>query len=151
MKVILKKAIEDLGESGQVVSVKPGYARNYLLPQGFAYEASEANLQRIEEEQKAAEERERRDYLEGRRRLSRLEAVSIEFRARASEEGRLFGSISVSDIVDRLNEIPIDFEVERKQVLLEEPLKEVGIHQVVVCLINDVETQIEVRIEPEES
>ena len=74
MKVILKKAIEDLGESGQVVSVKPGYARNYLLPQGFAYEASEANLQRIEEEQKATEERERRDYLEGRRRLSRLEA-----------------------------------------------------------------------------
>jgi len=151
MKVILKKAIEDLGESGQVVSVKPGYARNYLLPQGFAYEASKANLQRIEDEQKAAEERERRDYLEGRRRLSRLEAVSIEFRARASEEGRLFGSISVSDIVDRLNEIPIDFEVERKQVLLEEPLKEVGIHQVVVRLINDVETQIEVRIEPEES
>ena len=151
MKVILKKAIEDLGESGQVVSVKPGYARNYLLPQGFAYEASKANLQRIEDEQKAAEERERRDYLEGRRRLSRLEAVSIEFRARASEEGRLFGSISVSDIVDRLNEIPIDFEVERKQVLLEEPLKEVGIHQVVVRLMKDVETQIEVRIEPEES
>ena len=151
MKVILKKAIEDLGESGQVVSVKPGYARNYLLPQGFAYEASEANLQRIEEEQKATEERERRDYLEGRRRLSRLEAVSIEFRARASEEGRLFGSISASDIVDRLNAIPVDFEVERKQVLMEEPLKEVGIHQVVVRLMKDVETQIEIRIEPEES
>ena len=77
--------------------------------------------------------------------------VSIEFRARASEEGRLFGSISASDIVDRLNAIPVDFEVERKQVLMEEPLKEVGIHQVVVRLMKDVETQIEIRIEPEES
>jgi large subunit ribosomal protein L9 len=150
MKVILKKAIENLGETGQVVSVKPGFARNYLLPQGFAYEASGANLLRIEEEQKAAEERAKRDFLDGRRRISKLDGISIEFRARASEEGKLFGSVSAADILERLNAIPVDFEVERKHVLLEEPLKEVGTYQVVVRLMKDVEAEIEVRVEPEE-
>jgi large subunit ribosomal protein L9 len=150
MKVILKKAIDNLGESGQVVSVKPGYARNYLLPQGFAYGASSANLLRIEEDQKAAEERARRDYLDGRRRISKLEGISIEFRARASEEGKLFGSVSAADILERLNTILLDLEVERKHILLEEPLKEVGIHQVVVRLMKDVEAEIEVRVEREE-
>ena len=151
MKVILKNVIDSLGESGQVVSVKPGYARNYLLPQGLAYEASEANLKRIEEEQKAAEERAKRGYLEGHRRVSQLEGTSLEFRARASEEGRLFGSISVADIAERLNAIDMDFEVERKQILMDEPLKQVGIYRVPIRLFADVETEIEVRVEPEES
>ncbi len=150
MKVILKRTVADLGESGQVVSVKPGYARNYLLPQGLAYEASEANLKRIEEEQKAAEERAKRDYLEGRRRAAQLEGTSLTFSERASEEGRLFGSVSASDIVDRLNAIAVDFEVERRQLLLEEPLKEIGVHFVTLRLLKDVETEVEVRIEPEE-
>ncbi len=151
MKVILKKTVEDLGESGQVVSVKPGYARNYLLPQGLAYEASEANLKRIEEEQRLAEERAKRDYLEGRRRLSQLEGASLTFFARASEEGKLFGSVSAVDIAERLNEMTADFEIDRKHVILEEPLKQVGVYEVVVRFLKDVETPIEVRVEPEES
>jgi large subunit ribosomal protein L9 len=151
MKVILKKTIESLGESGDVVSVKPGYARNYLLPQGLAYEASEANIQRIEEERKAAEESAKRDYLEGRRRLSQLEGSLLAFTARASEEGKLFGSISAGDIAERLNGIAVDFEVERRQILLEEPLKQIGVYQVVVRLLKDVETEIEVRVDAEES
>ena len=84
MKVILKRSVDTLGAAGQVVSVKAGYARNYLLPQGLAYEASEANLRRIEEEQKAAEERARRDYLEGRRQLAKIEGASLDFRAISS-------------------------------------------------------------------
>ena len=151
MKVILKKAIDSLGELGQVVSVKPGYARNYLLPQGLAYEASKANLKRIEEEQKAAEERAKRGYLEGRRRLSQVEGMSLQFTARASEEGKLFGSISVADIVERLNAIDMDFEVERKQILMEEPLKQVGVYQVPIQLFTDVQGEIEVRVEREEA
>ncbi|MEX0935835.1 MAG: 50S ribosomal protein L9, partial [Gemmatimonadota bacterium] len=126
MKLILKHAVDDLGDQGEVVSVKPGYARNYLLPQGLAYEASEANLKRIEEENKAQEDRARRDYLEGRRRAAQLEGMSLTFEARASEEGKLYGSISPADITDRLNEGDLDFQLERKQVLLDEPLKEVG-------------------------
>ena len=72
MKLILKKAVENLGDAGEVVNVKPGYGRNYLIPQGLAYEASEANMRRLEEEQKRTEERARRDYLEARRRAAQV-------------------------------------------------------------------------------
>lgn len=150
MKLILKSAVPNLGESGEVVSVKPGYARNYLLPQGLAYEASEANLQRIEEEQRQSTERARRDYLEGRRRASQLEEKVLTFRARAAEEGRLFGSVSASDIVERLNDGTLDFELARKQVLLDEPIKELGIYHVALNLITDVQVEVEVRVEREE-
>ncbi len=150
MKVILKQQVDNLGESGEVVTVKPGYARNFLLPQGLAYEASEANLRRIEEERKQAEERSRRDYLEGRRRASQLEGVSLTFHERASEEGRLFGSVTVADVADRLNEGSLDFEVDRRQVVLEEPLKEVGLYQVPLKLHDEVEVEVEVRVERQE-
>jgi large subunit ribosomal protein L9 len=150
MKVILKELVPNLGDPGDVVTVKPGYARNFLLPQGLAYEASAANLARIEEEQKVAEERSRRDYLEGRRRASQLEGKDLLFQARAGDEGKLFGSITAADVADRLNELDLDFEVERRQVGLEEPLKAVGVYEVPVRLHAEVEVAIEVRIEPQE-
>jgi len=150
MKVILKQNVENLGATGEVVTVKPGYARNFLLPQGLAYEASEANLRRIEEEQKQAEEISRRDYLEGRRRASQLEGTSLTFHARASEEGKLFGSITNNDVVDRLNEQSLDFEVERRSVEMEEPLKAIGVYQIPVRLHAEVEVEVEVRVERQE-
>jgi len=150
MKLILKRAVPNLGEPGDVVSVKPGYGRNYLLPQGLAYEASVGNLRRIEEERKLAEERARRDYLEGKRRGSKLEGFSLEFRARASDEGRLFGSVGVQDILEQLNARGLDFEVEKKHVHLEEPLKEVGVHAVTIRLFEGAEAEIEVRVERED-
>jgi large subunit ribosomal protein L9 len=149
MKVILKQTVESLGESGKVVSVKPGYARNYLLPQGLAYEASESNLRKIEEEQKLASERARRDYLEAKRRASQLDEIVLTFQARASEEGKLFGSITSLDIVERLNAGKLDFEVDRRQLLLEDHLKELGVHQVPIKLFADVTVEIEVRVDRE--
>jgi large subunit ribosomal protein L9 len=149
MKLILKEDVENLGEAGQVVDVKPGFARNYLLPQRLAYEASAANIRRLEEEQRLAGERARRDYLEGRRRASRLEGTKLAFTARASEEGKLFGSVTSADIVERLNSGKLDFEVERRQVLLEEPLKAVGAFSVPVRLHPEVTVDIEVEIERE--
>ena len=150
MKVILKRTIENLGGSGEIVSVKPGYARNYLLPQGLAYEASGGNLRRIEEERLAGEERGRRDFLEGRRQMSQLDGTTLVFRARASQDGRLFGSVSAADIAERLTALATDFEVERRQVVLEEPLKELGAHRVTIALRKEIETEIQVQVEPEE-
>lgn len=150
MKVILKEAVDNLGAAGEVVDVKPGYARNFLVPQGLAYEASEANLRRIEEEQKQAEERSRRDYLEGRRRASQLEGASVAFSARASDEGKLYGSVSAADVADKLNAGDLDFEVDRRQVVLDEPLKSVGVYQVPVRLHGEVEVEVEVRVERQE-
>lgn len=150
VKVILKEDMDNLGASGDVVDVKPGYARNYLLPQGLAYEASEANVRRLEEEKQRAEERAKRDYLEARRRASQIDDVSLVFHARASEEGTLFGSVTSADIADRLNEGDLDFEVERRQVVVDGPIKEIGAYQVPIRLHSDVEIEVEVRVEREE-
>jgi large subunit ribosomal protein L9 len=150
MKLILKEAVENLGEAGQVVSVKPGYGRNYLIPQGLAYVASEANMARLEEEQARETERSRRDFLEARRRASQLEGLSILFHERAGEDGKLFGSVSRTDITDRINAGEIDFELDKRAVVLEEPIKLLGVSNVAVHLHGEVEVEVEVRVEREE-
>jgi len=151
MKLILRESVEHLGDEGEVVDVKPGYARNYLLPQGLAEAASEANIQRLEEERRQAEERARRDYLEARRRASQLEGTILIFHARAGEEGRLFGSVTAADIAERAQErAGLDFELDRRSVRLEEPIKEIGAYRVPVHLHEDVDVDIQVRVEREE-
>jgi len=150
MKVILKQRVPSLGDLGQVVSVKPGYARNYLLPQGLAYEASASNLRRIEAEQVKAAEVARKDYLEARRRASQLEGVVLTFHARASEEGKLFGSVTSADISEQLVARGLDFEWDRRNVQLEEPLKALGSFEVPLRLHAEVTIEIEVRIDRQE-
>jgi large subunit ribosomal protein L9 len=153
MKVILKEDMANLGESGDVVDVKPGYARNYLLPQGFAYEASETNLRRIEEERRRMVERAKRDYLEARRRASQLEGASLVFHMRAGEgeEGKLFGSVTSADVTERLNaEAGLDFELDRRLVHLEEPIKALGAYQVPIRLHAEVVVEVDVRVDRDE-
>jgi large subunit ribosomal protein L9 len=154
MKVILKADMANLGDAGQVVDVKPGYARNYLLPQGFAYEASPANLARIEEEQQKAEERAKRDYLEARRRASQIDTTKLVFRALAGEgdDAKLFGSVTSADIADRLNsEVGLDFELDKRWIQLDEPLKSLGAFQVSIKLHTDVVVEVAVEIERDEA
>jgi len=150
MKLILKKTVENLGDAGQVVQVKAGYGRNYLIPQGLAYVASEANIKRLEEEHAQAQERARRGFLEARRRASQLEGLSLTFVERAGEDGKLFGSVTVTDITERANAGDLDFELDKKAIQLEEPLKMIGVTNVPVRLHGDVEMQIEIKIEREE-
>jgi large subunit ribosomal protein L9 len=150
MKLILKQDVEHLGEAGNVVDVKPGFARNYLLPQGLAYQASAANIQRLEEEQKRAEERSRRDYLEARRRASQLVDCKLDFRARAGEDGKLFGSVTAADIAQKASESGIDFEMDRRTVVLDEPIKGLGDYRVPVRLHAEVEAEIIVTVERDE-
>lgn len=150
MKLILKQGVESLGEAGQVVQVKDGYGRNYLIPQGLAYLASEANMKRIEEEQAKAEECARHDFLEARRRASQLEGLSLTFKERAGDDGKLFGSVTVADIVEQANQGGLDFELDKKVVQLDEPLKILGVSNVTLNLHGEVEIQIEVNVEREE-
>jgi large subunit ribosomal protein L9 len=147
MKVILKEDMSNLGVAGDVVDVKAGYARNYLLPQGLAYTASAANVRRIEAERSQREEVSRREYLEARRRASQLEGKQLVFQARAGEEGKLFGSVTNADVADRLNEQGLDFEIDRRWIHLEEPLKALGDFAVPVRLHGDVIVDVEVRVE----
>ena len=151
MKLILKKSVENLGEAGEVVQVKDGFGRNYLLPQGLAYMASEANIARLEAEQAQAQERSRRDFLEARRRATQLEGMSIAFRERAGEDGKLFGSVTKAHIAERVNEGELDFVLDRKLIDLDEPLKSLGATNVPVRLHAEVVVEIEVVVEREES
>jgi large subunit ribosomal protein L9 len=149
MKLILKQTVENLGEAGQVVQVKDGFGRNYLIPQGLAYLASETNIARIEAEQAHAEERSRRDYLEAGRRAAQLEGMSLVFHERAGEDGKLFGSVTKAHIAERASEGDLDFVLDRKLIALEEPLKTLGVASVPVQLHSDVVVEIEVRVERE--
>ncbi len=150
MKLILKKAVENLGEAGEVVQVRPGYGRNYLIPHGLAFTASDANIRRLQEEQTRAEESSRRDYLEARRRASQLEGVSLTFVERAGDDGKLFGSVTATDITERANQGELDFELDKKAVVLDEPIKALGVEAITIRLHAEVEVSIEVRVEREE-
>lgn len=146
VKVILREPIPSLGEAGAVVAVRPGYARNYLLPRGMAYEATAANLRQLEDEKKAAEARARRDYLEARRRAAQLDGVSLTFHARAGEESKLFGSITAADIADRLKEQGLDFDVDRRSIDLADPIKALGVYTVPIRLHAEVRPEIKVWV-----
>jgi large subunit ribosomal protein L9 len=144
MEVILRQAVENLGKPGDVVKVKNGYARNYLLPHGLAYEATPGNLKRIQHE------RDRLDAAENQRRMTaqelaaKLEQVSLTFSARVGEEGKLFGSVTASDISQQLE--TQGYTVEKRQIDLHEPIKSLGVYRVPVRLHADVKPEIRVWV-----
>jgi large subunit ribosomal protein L9 len=150
VKVILRRDVEKLGATGQVVTVRPGFARNYLLPQGLAFEATAGNLRRLEEEQRQHVEQERRAVLEAKRRAAALEKVSLTFHALAGEQSKLFGSITAADIAARLNEQGLDFVVDRREVDLEEPIKSLGVYAVPVKLHAEVRPEVKIWVVKEE-
>lgn len=146
IKVILRQDVAALGTSGDVVTVKPGYARNFLLPRGLAFEATSANIKRLEEDKRRGETKTQRDLLEARRRAAQLENIQLTFQANAGEEGKLFGSITSGDIADRLKEQNLDFEVDRRDIELDEPIKAVGVFAVAVRLHTDVKPEIKIWV-----
>jgi large subunit ribosomal protein L9 len=148
MQVILRERMENLGNAGDVVEVKPGYARNYLIPQGLAYEATEANVRRLERERAQAAARAASELEAARAKAATLEGVSLTFHARAGQEGRLFGSITSADIAEKLAEQ--GFEVERRQVDLDEPIKALGVFNVPIRLHAEVRPEIKVWVIKEE-
>ncbi|MGI9182693.1 MAG: 50S ribosomal protein L9 [Longimicrobiaceae bacterium] len=148
MQVILRERLENLGDAGEVVDVKPGYARNYLIPQGLAYEASAGNVRRIENE-RAVVQRQAADQLAAARaRVGEIEAISLTFNARAAQEGRLFGSITTADIADRLAAQGV--EVDRRQIELEEPIKSLGVFSVPIRLHSEIRPEIKIWVIKEE-
>jgi large subunit ribosomal protein L9 len=146
LKVILRQDVPELGQSGDIVTVKPGYARNFLLPRGMAFEATSANIKQLEAEKKRGETRSKQQYLEARRRSSQLENVSLTFHANAGEEGKLFGSITSADIAERLGEQNLDFQIDKRDIELEEPIKALGVYNVPIRLHTDVKPEIKVWV-----
>jgi large subunit ribosomal protein L9 len=144
MDVILKQAVEKLGHPGEVVTVSAGYARNYLIPRGIAVEATAGNKKRIEQERQRLEaaESQRRDSAS--QVAQRLEQVSLTFSARVGDEGKLFGSVTASDIVQQLEAQGYHFE--KRQVDLHEPIKALGVYRVPIRLHADVKPEIKVWV-----
>jgi large subunit ribosomal protein L9 len=148
MQVILRERMDNLGDAGEIVEVKPGYARNYLIPKGFAYEASQANVRRIERERTQATQRAEEQLSGARTRAGTIEGISLTFKARAGQEGRLFGSITSADIADKLAEQGV--EIDRRQIELDEPIKALGVFSVPIRLHAEVRPEIKVWVIKEE-
>ncbi|MEP6989424.1 MAG: 50S ribosomal protein L9 [bacterium] len=144
MEIILRQAVESLGHPGDVVTVKNGYARNFLLPRGYAFEATPGNLKRINAERSRLEaaENDRRDSASGL--AKKLEEVQLTFSARVGEEGKLFGSVTSADIAEQL--AAQGFNIEKRLIDLHDPIKALGVYRVPVKLHADVKPEIRVWV-----
>lgn len=142
--VILRDDVPSLGRAGQLVRVKPGYARNFLLPRGLAFEATEGNRKRIEAEGKARQARAAAERTEAQALADRIGQVNLEFTAKAGEDGRLFGSITSADIAHRLDAEGI--AIDKRKIELEHPIKQLGFHSVPVRLHHDVQAEVKLNV-----
>jgi|SRR3954452_15782821 large subunit ribosomal protein L9 len=144
IEVILREDITTLGKAGEMVRVKPGYARNYLLPHGLAYEATEGNKKRIAAESKARSVRQQSERVGAEREAATLSAVQVRLVGKAGDEGKLFGSITAQDIAEELGRQ--GHQVDRRRIELEHPIKTLGEHTVSVRLHPDVHAEVRVSV-----
>src|SRR5262245_61014231 len=144
VKLILVESIHSLGEAGDLVSVKPGFARNFLLPQGKAMLATESRVKEFEHKRRIAEERAARELKDLQAIKKQLEALKIEVGARAGESGKLFGSVTASQIADKIEATGLS--IDRRRIDLRDPIKEVGEHKVTVKLRRDLVAQLSIHV-----
>jgi large subunit ribosomal protein L9 len=149
VEVILRDDVPNLGHIGEVVRVKPGYARNYLLPRGLAIEANTKNLRVLEHQKRIIAVKAEHDRKDAEGHAKRLEGVELRVQARVGEEGRLFGSVTNLD-VERLLAAK-GFQIDRRRIHLAEPIKQVGTYPVPVQLGRDVRAIIQVVVEAQET
>ena len=148
VEVILRRDVADLGLAGEMVNVRPGYARNYLIPQGIALVATEGNRRRFEEERRQIEQSAEREREVAQELAGELEGREVSFVRRASESGRLFGSVTAADIVDELEKEGV--AVDRRAIRLEDPIKNIGEHEVPVRVHMDIVPTLKVSVVAEE-
>jgi large subunit ribosomal protein L9 len=143
-EVILRESVTNLGHPGDIVTVSPGYARNYLVPRGIAYFATEGNKRRIAQEKARLEAADAARVAAAQEVAAKLEPVSLTFSARVGEEGKLFGSVTSADIVEQLKSQ--GFDIEKRMIDLAEPIRALGVYKVGVRLHADVRPEIKVWV-----
>jgi large subunit ribosomal protein L9 len=148
MEVILRADVEKLGDRGQIVKVADGYARNFLLPKRLAVPATAANKKIVEQERQGHLRREAKEKGDAADLAKLLSGVSVTFKQKAGEQDQLFGSVTVKDIAEALEQK--DFTIERRKIILEEPIKQIGQYKVTVKLHREVSAEIEVNVVKEE-
>jgi large subunit ribosomal protein L9 len=146
MKIILADDVHGLGHRGDTVAVKPGYARNFLFPQGFAYEATAANLRRLSEEKRKYDERILGEKVVADEVARKVTGLTISITKKAGDGDQLYGSVTASEIADALAAKGITLD--RRRVELEEPIKRLGSHKDHVRLHRDVAAELTVEVLP---
>jgi large subunit ribosomal protein L9 len=144
MQVILAEDITKLGHAGDVVRVKAGYARNYLLPRGKAMIATAGRVRELEHKKRVIEEKQRKEIGAHESVARKLSELVLEFDVHSSEEGKLFGSVTNADIAEQIREKGM--EVDRRKIEIDDPIKQVGEHKVAVRLHREVKAELTVRV-----
>lgn len=144
MKVILQENIDTLGQIGDIVKVAPGYARNYLLPKGFAIEATEKNAKALEHAKRQLTYKKNKALEAAKQLAAKLEAVNVALAHQAGEEGKLFGSVTTMEIAAFLKEQGL--EIDRKKMVLAEPIKQLGDYTVPVKIHPEVTANLKVQV-----
>jgi large subunit ribosomal protein L9 len=147
MKIILRADIDSVGKKGDIVDVADGYARNYLMPKGFAMKATAGSVQQAASMRRSRDLRDAKDRDAAAEIASRLVPQTITVVAKAGAEGRLFGSVTSADVVAAVAE-QTGIEIDRRKLHLDEPLKSVGMHQVSIRLHTDVVFPVTVEVVP---
>ena len=149
MEIILKKTIDTLGREGEIVNVKPGYARNYLIPQKMASTVNKAGLARLQREQEIIEKRRAEEQKNAEKLAAQLENMTVVITRKVGREGRLFGSVNTGDIADQLEAQGVTLD--RRSIMLADPLKSTGEAKITVKVGYQMSTEITVQIVPEMS
>ncbi len=147
MKVILLEDVRGSGKAGDVVKVSDGYARNMLIPKGLAMEATPQNLKQLEKKKEAMAKKFAEDKAQALEMKKKLEETAVTVKTKAGENGKVFGSITSKDIADALKEM--GYEVDKKKIQLDAPIKSTGITEVTIKLFTEVAGKIKVNVIPE--
>ncbi len=146
-KVLLREDVDDLGARGEIVRVRAGYARNYLLPRNLAVEASTGNVKGIEAERAALLKKEANERATAEAQSKQMGSLVLEFKRKSGEQGALYGSVTSMDVAEALK--VKGYEIDRHRIHLREPLKRLGEYSVPVRLHRDVTIDLQVRVQPE--
>ena len=146
-KVLLREDVDDLGARGEIVRVRAGYARNYLLPRNLAVEATAGNVKGIESERAALLKKEAKERASAEAQSEQMSSLDLEFKRKAGEQGALYGSVTSMDIAEALRER--GYEIDRHRIHLREPLKRLGEYTVPVRLHREVTIDLKVRVASE--
>lgn len=144
MKIILSEDVPDLGAMGELVDVKPGYARNFLLPRNLAVPATTKNLRRLEHEKRVIQQRVAKAQAEAETLKGRIESLSVTIAKQVGEEDKIFGSVTSKEIEESMREEGI--RVDRKCILLDEPIRALGVYPITVRLHRDVSAKLKIWV-----
>lgn len=142
MKVILKEDLDKIGKTGEVINVKPGFGRNYLIPRGLAVEATRKNVSQLEHEKRLIDDQQSRRKRSAEKIAQDLDAVSLTIPCKVGEADKLFGSVTTREIAEALREE--GFEVDKSEIIIEEPMKSLGVYNVTVKVAHDITAKVKV-------